>query len=491
MTPTAEQLQLLHQIQNHTLPVLNTLILGIILSLPVIPISAKLGIYNFLSGHNAAFLANIKLSPLALVVIINFYPLIMLAVVCLLGYILVLFVFQLLAGVRYGIGKFQKVPPKVFLELTFPSDTTKSAYATEELYRLLHTLSRQKSFWDNVLQRKNGYSLEIVSTRNEGIRYLLAAEPNVIETIQYSLRSYLPGIRIRVVHDYLDPYLKHEDDNPKCMGLEEFKLSGHFALPLETQTALKEHDPISYLTGNMTKLASGELISFQVVTTPLLSSTHKKDLKEMQTLKQRMVKGEPLTPVLQKDFLQKVVSLPVISIFWMVIRIIWIIVWGLFNFVMEMIVTVANENSKTPHVFVDTTPKVKPQQILNPYEQELSTIVKGKIDQELFETSIRILVVADSGDEVNLRLNGLMAAFGQLNSSYQSLVTKHGLFAPSIQSGLQSFKKRALSQSSSLYPNPILSASELSDFFHFPYMDTTKTEGLVKSKSRDLRHRYH
>ena len=247
MTPTAEQLQLLHQIQNHTLPVLNTLILGIILSLPVIPISAKLGIYNFLSGHNAAFLANTKLSPLALVVIINFYPLIMLAVVCLLGYILVLFVSQLLAGVRYGIGKFQKVPPKVFLELTFPSDTTKSAYATEELYRLLHTLSRQKNFWDNVLQRKNGYSLEIVSTRNEGIRYLLAAEPNVIETIQYSLRSYLPGIRIRVVHDYLDPYLKHEDDNPKCLGLEEFKLSGHFALPLETQTALKEHDPISYL----------------------------------------------------------------------------------------------------------------------------------------------------------------------------------------------------------------------------------------------------
>ena len=92
----------------------------------------------------------------------------------------------------------------------------------------------------------------------------------------------------------------------------------------------------------MTKLASGELISFQVVTTPLLSSTHKKDLKEMQALKQRMVKGEPLTPVLQKDFLQKVVSLPVISIFWMVIRIIWIIVWGLFNFVMEMIAMVAN-----------------------------------------------------------------------------------------------------------------------------------------------------
>ncbi len=208
----------------------------------------------------------------------------MLAVVCLFGYVLIQLVSLVFAGIRYGIGRFHKVPPKIFLELTFPSDTTKSAYATEELYRLLHTLSRQKNFWDKILLRKNGYSLEIVSTRNEGIRYLLAADPNVIETIQYNLRSYLPGIRIRVVNDYLDPYLKHKEDNTKCLGLEEFKLSGHFALPLETQTALKEHDPISYLTGNMTKLASDELISFQVVTTPLLSSTHKKDLKEMQTI---------------------------------------------------------------------------------------------------------------------------------------------------------------------------------------------------------------
>ena len=149
-----------------------------------------------------------------------------------------------------------------------------------------------------------------------------------------------------------------------------------------------------------------------------------------------------------------------------------------------MISTVANESAKTPQT-IDTSPKVKPQQILNPYEQELSTIVKGKIDQTLFEASIRILVVADTSDEVNLRLNGLMAAFGQLNSSYQSLVTKHGLFAPNMQSGLQSFTTRTLSENA-MYPNPILSASELSDLFHFPYMDTTKTEGLVKSKSRDL-----
>ncbi len=442
-----------------------------------------MNIYNLLSSPSAAFLNSIKLSPLALTVIIGFYPLISLFVLFLFGYLVVQLVSLLLWSIRYGLSRFKKIPTKVFLELTFPSDTTKSAYATEELYRLLHTLSRQMSFWDSILQKKNEYSLEIVSTRNAGIRYLLAAESHVIDIIQYNLRSYLPGIRIRIVNDYLDPFINTEADNKKYQGLEEFKLSGHFALPLETQKALKEHDPISYLTGNMTKIASGELIAFQVVTSPLLSHTHRKNTKEMQTLRRKMVKGEPLTPVLQKDLLQVIGSLPIFSVLWIAIKVTWFVVWGLFTFVIEMIMAVNSDGKYHPPV--DTAPKFKPQQILNPYEQELSTIVKGKIDQTLFETSIRVLVVADTSHEVNLRLSGLTAAFGQLTSNYQSLEVKSGLLASRLSSGLRSFKNRTLSEQF-IHPNPILSASELADLFHFPFTVTTKTDGLVKSKSRDL-----
>lgn len=34
--------------------------------------------------------------------------------------------------------------------------------------------------------------------------------------------------------------------------------------------------------------------------------------------------------------------------------------------------------------------------------------------------------------------------------------------------------------------NPILSSSEISDLYHFPYTDITKTEGMVKSRSKEL-----
>ncbi len=94
-------------------------------------------------------------------------------------------------------------------------------------------------------------------------------------------------------------------------------------------------------------------------------------------------------------------------------------------------------------------------------------------------------MVADNGDEVNLRLNGLLAAFGQLSSSYQSLVTKHGLFAPNIQSGLQSFKTRTLSQISCIlirfFPH-----RNYQIFFIFRIWTPPKLRGWLRVKVRDL-----
>jgi hypothetical protein len=151
-----QKLQLLHQIQNHTLPFLNMLFLYIVWRIPFMPIAWKLDIYNFLTSPSAAFLTSIKLSPLALSILVAFYPLISLVVIVLFGYLVIQIVSLIVWGIKYSITKFQKVRPKAFLELTFPHDTAKSAYATEELYRLLHTPG-------NRVNEKRGYSLFIGS----------------------------------------------------------------------------------------------------------------------------------------------------------------------------------------------------------------------------------------------------------------------------------------------------------------------------------------
>jgi len=81
----------------------------------------------------------------------------------------------------------------------------------------------------------------------------------------------------------------------------------------------------------------------------------------------------------------------------------------------------------------------------------------------------------------------LYASFGPFTSAYQGLGAKT-TFPHSIVSKkrLLLFRQRAISRGLFAGENPILSTSEISDIFHFPYTDTTKTEGLVKSKSSEL-----
>ena len=156
-----------------------------------------------------------------------------------------------------------------FLELSFPADTSKSSYATEQLYTLIHTLARQKTFLQKLIKHKKHYSLEIVSTKSEGIRYVLVAPSTEADVIKRSLLSYLPGIKIREINDYIEKLT--ETNN--LLNIAQLKLSNHFALSLQNQKILSKHDPISYITGIMTKLKPGELISFQLRLQPYCKQT--------------------------------------------------------------------------------------------------------------------------------------------------------------------------------------------------------------------------
>ena len=469
-----QQLQLLHQIQQHLLSKDQIFSLYLVMILPL-PVSWRINFYHWLTSPPLSML-----SPMWMTVILVAGP------------ILVIISLVILIKIILGITK--TVVPMIFsrfskkrtdkkmIQLIFPADASKSAYATEELYTLLHTLSQQVSFRDRITQRKNEYSLEIVSTKNEGIRYLLSADSKFIEIISHNLLSYLPGIKIKEVNGYLDND-KFDQLTESSVRLLELKLSSHFALPLQTQKTLSENDPISYLTGNMTNLKADELISFQIIVSPVMNVFHQKIMMELKELKTRIYRGLPLTEAVQKNTFQKLVALPGISIIWLVIKGIGKIIHLLFMFIISIIPAIIDTSGKSVPIF--QTPPNLPPEILNPYEQELSGIIKDKIDRSLFETSIRLLVITHKDEENKTRVNGLLASLGQLNSPYQTLVTKNYLWQ-NIKKQIKQFFNRSLSVNSVLNQNPILSISELTDLYHFPYGDTTKTEGMVTLHSQEL-----
>ncbi len=490
--PEHQQFELLKQVTNHALSPYQDFILILILKCPLpnwlFPLEARFNLFNALTFYQLPIISNQHPNSLLFMIFITFWPVLFILGVFLIIFFIIMLSRAILAFLVLLLKQFRKPEQLTFLELTFPADTSKSAYATEQLFTLFHTLARRQSPVQSFLKHKKTYSLEIVSSRDNGIRYVLVAPTKEAEIVKRSLFSYLPGLKIRDMSDYLDITHVATAANLSDLDIVELKQFGHFALPLKDQKALSEHDPIAYVTGALTKLRQGELISFQVAASPILSSVHKNLISQMADLQLKIRKGLPINPILNPGITNQLASLPLVSLIVIMVKIFGKVLHLGLLFVISLPALILDTSGKTVPILMTTPISTNPQELLNPYEQELQTIVKEKISQHLFETSIRILIVAKDSDELKLRGQELIAAFGPFTKKYQSLVTKRSVLSSRFvfKQRLTQFRSRLLSLSTAFNQNPILSASEISDIYHFPYTDITKTEGLLKSKSKEL-----
>lgn len=363
-----------------------------------------------------------------------------------------------------GVGK--REIERTFLQLTFPSDTTKSAYATEQLHILMRSMVKYYGFWERLAARKQPYSLELVATRDEGIRYIIMVPKDEVEVVKRTLLSFLPGLKITEVNDYLT----------KAGGVQasvaELKLTGDFVLPLADHKTLDEYDPVAYLTGHMRSLQPGELVAFQIVAVPVYKNTHPNELRHVRDTQHRIALNKEIAPKLtaHKIDMPRILLRIVLAPFWLIAMGAKII-----GAVLEAIFA-----GKVPG---DDDTK---RRTGDPYEQELGAAIKTKLDQHLYEVSMRVLVASPDADTIDARLDSIVASFGTFTGTRQSISTRRALpFVSSADKWLARFWNRSLlchvaSQQT------ILSSSELADLYHFPNTDLTKTEGLVKSRSREL-----
>lgn len=371
---------------------------------------------------------------------------------------------------KCGVG--EKDISQSFLELVFPSDTTKSAYATEQLHILLRGLVKYYGFWDKLAARKKPYSLELVGTNDDGVRFVLMVPASEADIVRRNLLSFLPGLKVREITDYA-PSLRAEDTD-----IVELKLNSDFILPLKDHKALEEHDPFAYLTGHMTKLAANELIAFQIVTVPVFGNTHRRVTRRQRKMEGRIALGKDVISEIKRQ------RSPMQYLLWLL----WYPpLW--FLAAMGKCIAVAGDvifstlSGETPEAFKSNKNK-RPKD--NPYDREIGSIIKEKLDQQLYEVTMRILVASPDEATHYSRLNALVESFKPFRTTYQSIGTRQSvpLLAPRGKR-LEQFKARVLSPHH-VSQQTILSSSELTDLYHFPNTDMTKTEGLVKSRSREL-----
>lgn len=345
-----------------------------------------------------------------------------------------------------------------YLEVKPLYETLQSSYSTQQLFTLIHGLAKQRSWFQRLIGNNKNYSFEIVSSKELGIRYLLRVDEDDADIIKKGLLSYLPGISVTNTNDYLS------DLDSDAFSITEFVFSNHFAFPLKQQNELKEHDPIAYITGNMTKLESNELIAVQLVASPL----NKGWIKDIKRISHLIYANDDLVQGLKN---QQNVGL---------FKLTFLLFIQILMLPLGLLVFLASNGKEGPFLSLSFVQSKK--KTMNPYQEELEHLIKGKLDQPLFSTTLRLLV---SGKNVELkkRNRGFASSLSSFSNTYQSFkLSRLSRFKPLAKVTVFAFKNRLVS----FYANSILSISEISDIYHFPFTKTTRTEDIQKIHSKEL-----
>jgi len=336
--------------------------------------------------------------------------------------------------------------PASYLEVTPPATLEKQTAATDQLFAILRRLSSDRA----------PISVEIISSRKNGIRYIVRAHPSDIPTLQRQIASYLPEAQFRTL-DSFDLPLEVAGQPAHVI---EIKQTNHYAYPLQSQDDLSVSDPVAYLAGAMTKLGPNETIAMQMVLAPHNSRwTSRLTAKIMQ----RGYAIIGLDNQIWNFFVTRWTM-------WVIAIAIGILYNnGLLALQVAILLAIISFFIK------------REEPVLNQGEQELYADILAKLQRPLFRTDIRILVAAIRFNDL---ANGLTASLGPLGASMQALYGQR-LHPEWLGQKIGKFKFEHRLPSFFVFDSNVLSASELANLYHFPY-GTIKTEGIVRSHSRTL-----
>ncbi len=360
----------------------------------------------------------------------------------------------------------------ITLEIKPPSISLQSAFSTKQLFTILHSINHKYTFLEKLMSVKKRISYELVSTKETGIRYILYLPQEDVSIVTKTLRSYLPGVVMNEIEDYLPK--SHERYQEKAYSLIEFALSDSFMIPLQTQDVLTQHDPIAYIAGQMTKLDPNELIAMQIITHPITPKSYKRIHSELNVIKSRIAVGKEIESQLAESTFPlwvKIAKKLFIGVS-TIIGTIWIAIgnaiWSFYS---------DNKSFQEPAFQHEQT-----DSILTPGQKHMQELVTKKISESLFETTIRLYISGSKKDTVLSRQEGVILSLATFNSpGHQELKVKSSFpFTSGLFAKFNYFKLKY--RFLSFVSNPILSISEISSFYHFPYTNTTQTEDMQSTR---------
>lgn len=350
----------------------------------------------------------------------------------------------------------------VWLEITPPASIAKTPEATEQLFSVLHGNRAARSFRERLLDRSPVMSFEIVSTRKDGIRYVVQVEKHRSPNVQKVITSYIPDSKVKEV----------ERETTGRYSVIEFKETGHYVLPLTLTTVFEQHDPLGYVTGAMTQLTDDEEIILQLVATPVR-------LREADILSHKILGNE--------NILQQVSSKQLsalgrgMSLFGKAAMSVTDLTSEAYMGMTSSSAEYYGTKTRGMSQQARTTTHDRPARVLSAFELELMETMHQKVVHPLFQVNVRVLVKSPEATSYIAALRSALDGYSV--PPYQALKAKYALpISTSLRKRAAARRLPSLRRKSAV----ILASTELASLYHFPSSYVSKTDNLITSLSRTL-----
>ncbi len=352
----------------------------------------------------------------------------------------------------------------VLYELIPPLQGTPVADSTTQLFAYLSSVAWRRNSFKRGIYGSHVLSLEIVGSKQTGIRYMLHIPQEIEQGVLGAIASHTPSVKTRKI-DNVELHMTAGD-------IREYKQAGHFAYPLKRFDMLDLNDPMAYVTVAMTKLEQGEEMSLQLVVSPVR-------LQEARRLSAKIIKNDILATQLKRQ------SMPALQ---GTLSIINNVLLGLLDMVGSIQHSATAQSSTNQYRLMEQQRMYehkKPARSLSLFEQELLTSVHDKLAEPHFQVSIRTRVVSSDPAKVKERQAQIAAALASYATAKYQFVQSKRRFT-SLQKKRLAVRHQQRQVNKRLSSSMILSASELTSLYHFPHFMTNQTENVVKSLSKPL-----
>lgn len=339
---------------------------------------------------------------------------------------LILFVSIILALRSYRKPQvFDKSFENIVLQIRVPKENEKDALAAEQMFSSLHGLLRVTP------ESQEHVSLEITASIN-GINFYAACPANLKDFVESQIYAQYPNAELTEVADYT----KDEglDAGNSFAQSSLLILSKPTFFPIRTFIEF-EVDPLSAITGSISKLHESERVWMQILVRPVPDVWQQEGRNYINTVR---TGSEPVN-------------------------------LSISNFKK----TIAKEISAMPYHFLKAilspgTPHALPERTAPFRASSGDDLAIKSIDLKLsklgFETIIRVMVFGDSKEQAESRLRSVLASFKQFSTANLNS------FVPANEPGMTSekffqiYSRRVFDDTNSY----ILTTEELASVFHLP-----------------------